>query len=156
MNETEKKARAWLIGELGYSPDAIIFRSTRSPDFVLADGMSVEVKRITGKTLNIPERQWLDLQNCKNCFIAIFAGDCKVPKAFIPIERLKPPTTWGQYTIKVNPDGMAKWRLHLQILSELKGKGLTRDQLRTEYQIKRNEYGNLAGEKKAGSEILVK
>jgi len=136
MNKTEERARTWLIGEVGYSPEDIVFRSTKSPDFVLADGISVEVKRVTGKTLTIPEYQWLDLQNCQNCLIAIFDNVCVVPKALIPVKGLKPPATWGEYTIKVSPDGMAKWRFHLRILSELKDRGLTREQFRTEYREK--------------------
>lgn len=133
MNKTEERARDWLIGEIGYSPEDIVFRSSKSPDFILANGISVEVKRVTGKTLTIRETQWLDLQSC-NCLIAIFDDVCSVPKALIPVQGLKPPTTWGEYTIKVNPDGMAKWRLHLQILSELRDRGLTREQFRIEYQ----------------------
>ena len=138
MNDTETKAREWLMASCGYRPEDIVFRSSISPDFILADGIGLEVKRVLGKTLSISEHQWSSLKRCEFCLIAIFDKSCSVPKALIPVAGLDPPAAWGEYTLKVHPDQIntAKdnWNRHLDALNKLKGKGLTREQFREEYQ----------------------
>jgi len=134
MNKTERKAKRWIMS-LGYSVNDIVFQNIDSPDFLLADGSSIEVKRLCGNahTLTIDEGQWLKLKAQANCSIAIFNDIAKEPLAVLKVSEIKPPFGGNGYTIKIKDDGMKKWRRHLQILRQLRGSFSSRAEFWGEY-----------------------
>ena len=122
MNKTERKAKKWIMS-LGYSESDIVFQNLDSPDFLLADGKSIEVKRIAvnSHTLVIDKVQWLKLKARRKCSIAIFNDKSKTPLAVLKVSKIKPPFGGEGYAIKIRGDGLDKWRRHLWILKQLRG-----------------------------------
>jgi len=121
MNKTEQLAKEWLMRH-GYTEDDIIFQSATSPDFILSDGKSIEVKKVNNHTLAIYQSQWEQLQAQADCSIAIFNNISIEPLAVISVCEINPPLfKKNGYVIKIKDDGMEKWRRHLQILSQLRG-----------------------------------
>ena len=141
MNKTEELALNWLVNSYGYDRNSIIFQHSTSPDFILPDGMAVEVKNLKGYTLNIALSQWENINNVKFCVIAIFKGK-SVPEALIPVQALKPPCRLGKYRITILPDPLEKYHRHLNLLSRLKGKGLNPQDFWVEYR-KQKELENV-------------
>lgn len=135
MTKTEQLAKEWLMS-LGYSEDDIVFRSVDSPDFLLSNGKSIEVKKVNGHTLSIYEAQWEKLKAQSDCSIAIFNETSSEPLTVIKVCEVNPPLfKKNGYVIKVKDDGLKKWRRHLQILSELRNKSLTHKEFWREYHI---------------------
>lgn len=58
MNASEGIAYQWLLTERGYSPEEVRFRTRDTPDFILADGSSYEVKRLYGRSVVFTDGQW--------------------------------------------------------------------------------------------------
>ena len=115
----------------------IVFQGTDSPDFLLADGNSIEVKRISDNshTITIDECQWIKLKTQPNCSIAVFTDISKEPVVLMKVSEIKPPFGGNGYTIKIRPDGMNKWRRHLRILKQLKGPFSSRAEFWKQYHI---------------------
>jgi len=90
MNKTEQLAKEWLMRH-GYTEDDIIFQSATSPDFILSDGKSIEVKKVNNHTLAIYQSQWEQLQAQADCSIAIFNNISIEPLAVISVCEINPP-----------------------------------------------------------------
>ena len=122
MTKTEQLTKEWLMRH-GYTEDDIIFQSATSPDFILSDGKSIEVKKVKNHTLAIYQNQWEQLQAQADCSIAIFNDISVEPLAVIRVCEIKPPVSKKNgYVIKIKDDGMEKWRIHLQVLKQLRGR----------------------------------
>jgi len=133
MTKTEQLTKEWLMRH-GYKEDDIIFQSATSPDFILSDGKSIEVKKVNNHTLTIYQSQWEQLQAQADCSIAIFNDISIEPLAVIKVCEIKPPMfKKNGYVIKIKDDGMEKWRRHLYILSLLRNRDLSHYEFWREY-----------------------
>jgi len=145
MNVTERRARQWLLKQY----ESVIFRHNDSPDFIAPDGKGYEVKPFKGYTINLQATQWEKLIQSDKCFIIIF-NENPEPLEIIPVKELKPPQKWGRYQINVIPDALAKYKLHLEILAQVSGRGLSGKEFWDEYRKVKNR--GLRSHKKKVSE----
>jgi len=141
MTKTEQLAKEWLLG-LGYTEDQILFQSRHTPDFLLSDGRSIEVKKVQtppSRTVRIYGDQWERLQMQPDCSIAIFSEISAEPLAVIKVSEVNPPLfKKNGYVVKIVDDGMANWRRHLRILEELRNRQIGREEFWKEYYILKN------------------
>ncbi len=83
MNKTEQIAYQWLIKDIGYKPEDVIFQRAKTPDFICKDGKGFEVKKAYGRTVWTYRSQFEKLlQQPKTSLLVFKTGESK-PTAII-------------------------------------------------------------------------
>lgn len=97
MNKSEKKGFNWLLTQ-GIPEVDITFQRNRTPDFVLKDGRSFEVKHLykgkyTKKIIfSTVQLKWLI--EATNAKILVFSDGNTQPVAIIPVEKIRKKRVW--------------------------------------------------------------
>lgn len=86
MTKTERLALSWLLRQ-GYGEGDVKFNWRGSPDFLLADGRRVEVKRLYGDTIIFSEKQLGELADEDE--VAVFREGDEEPVAVFPFREVK-------------------------------------------------------------------
>ena len=88
LTETESLALTW-IAEVNNIPISKVFKQIGSPDFVLENGKSYEVKSLGGRAVHISENQRsFILEHNPNCELLIFKSGNKTPILSIPVSSI--------------------------------------------------------------------
>jgi len=100
MNKTEEKALNWILAKENIPREGVIYQASRSPDFLLPDGRSYEVKRLYGNQIMLYRKQYEALRQYKDCKIIVF-GEGDSPVTIIPLVEIgSEGLLWGN--IRVN------------------------------------------------------
>jgi len=119
---TERMVKNWLIRK-GYRKEDIIFNRRSSPDFYLADGRKIEVKRLVGNTIYFTAKQWESLSDDVEVFI--MHESSRNPIAIVPFSEIRKAVETGnkvrgKFNVTVLRNG--KVSLEIWVAPDLKQK----------------------------------
>lgn len=90
MNKIELKAYKWI--KKIFPSEKIYINEKSSPDFILSNGMSFEVKQLFNKSIIIQSDQLKKLKLIKNCKFLIFSSENNEPIKTINVSKIQSGT----------------------------------------------------------------